>query len=83
MAVRAWDKLKPDLELCRVMLAALKRDKQSLQWTKDNGQYIPHFSTWLNQRRWEDEGEDLSLLSQAQDAGGYWADAPEVHHGKS
>lgn len=22
---------------------------------KDNGQYIPYPSTWLNQRRWEDE----------------------------
>ena len=48
MAVRAWDKLKPDKNLCYVMLAALERDKQSLQWTKDSGQFIPLFSTWLN-----------------------------------
>ena len=26
-------------------------------WTKDNGQYIPHPATWLNERRWEDEVE--------------------------
>lgn len=82
VAVRRWDKLRPDKELCYIMLAALERDKQSPQWTKDGGQFIPHFSTWLNQRRWEDDGEDPSLLSQSQDTGG-WADAPEVYHGKS
>lgn len=25
------------------------------QWKRDNGQYIPHPSTWLNQERWLDE----------------------------
>ena len=37
------------------ILSALSRQKQTPQWTKDNGQYIPNASTWLNQRRWEDE----------------------------
>ena len=78
LAVRAWDKLKPDKELCYVMLAALERAKQSLQWTKDLGQFIPLFSTWLNQGRWENKGVDLSLLPQSRDTGGYWADAPGV-----
>ena len=77
-AVRAWDKLKPDLELCRIMKAALKRAVRSPEWAEQGGQYIPHFSTWLNQRRWEDEDVDLSLLSQPQDAGG-WADAPRAN----
>lgn len=77
-AIRAWDKLKPGNELCHIMLAALKRDCDSPQWTKDSGSFIPHFSTWLNQRRWEDEGVDLSLLPKAQDAGGGWADDEEV-----
>ena len=77
-AIRAWDKLKPNKELCYLMLAALERDRSSPQWAEQDGQYIPHFSTWLNQRRWEDEGVDLSLLPQARDAGGFWADAPEV-----
>lgn len=38
------------------MLSAIKRAKQSEQWTKSNGQFIPMPATWLNQRRWEDEG---------------------------
>ena len=37
------------------MLAAIEKSKQSDQWTKDNGQYIPHPSTWIHQRRWEDD----------------------------
>ena len=35
-------------------------------------------STWINQRRWENEGVDLSQLPQASDSGGYWAPDPEV-----
>ena len=54
-ARRAWDKLKPDLALCRRMAAALDRDKQSPQWQEANGKYIPMASTWLNGRAWEDE----------------------------
>lgn len=77
-AVKAWDKLRPDKELCYIMKTALNRAIQSPQWTKDDGQFIPHFSTWLNQRRWEDEGVDLSLLPQTRDAGGFWADAPRA-----
>lgn len=75
-AVRAWDKLKPDKELCYAMKAALERAVQSPAWAEQDGRFIPHFSTWLNQRRWEDKGVDLSLLPKAKDAGSYWADAP-------
>lgn len=54
-ARRAWKKLHPDLELCRIMSAALERDKRSEQWRRDNGDFIPHPASWLNGRRWEDE----------------------------
>ena len=37
------------------MLNAIETAKQSMQWNKDNGQYIPNPATWLNQKRWEDE----------------------------
>ena len=36
------------------ILAALDRHKRSPQWIKDNGQFIPHPATWLNQERWND-----------------------------
>jgi hypothetical protein len=37
------------------LLTALENQKQTEQWRKDNGQFIPNPATWLNQRRWEDE----------------------------
>lgn len=77
-AIRAWDKLKPDKPLCRVMYTAMLRQKTSPQWTRDGGQYIPMFPTWLNGRRWEDQGVDPSQLPRPQDGGGYWANDPEV-----
>lgn len=54
-ARKAWDKLRPDLDLCRRMAAALDRDRRSPQWLEENGRYIPMASTWLNNRAWEDE----------------------------
>ncbi len=52
-AVKAWDKLKPDDALIDTMAWALVRQKRSPDWQRGIG--IPHASTWLNGRRWEDE----------------------------
>ena len=38
-----------------VILEALSQHKKSAQWTKNGGEFIPHASTWLNGRRWEDQ----------------------------
>lgn len=54
-ARKKFDKLNPDEELLKIMINAIEQQKQSEQWTKDNGQYIPHPATWIHQRRWEDE----------------------------
>lgn len=37
------------------ILAGVNRWKQSEQWTKDGGQFIPNPATFLNGRRWEDQ----------------------------
>lgn len=37
------------------ILAGLERWKQTEQWQKEGGQFIPHPATFLNQRRWEDD----------------------------
>ena len=34
---------------------AIEKQKKSAQWTKNDGQFIPHPTTWLNGKRWEDE----------------------------
>lgn len=54
-ARKAWAKLKPTAELFETIMAAVRASKNSLDWTKDNGRYIPHPATWLNGGRWEDE----------------------------
>ena len=54
-AVRAWKKIKPDATLMAKIMDGLQRWKESEQWLKENGQYIPYPATWLNKRRWEDE----------------------------
>jgi hypothetical protein len=56
-AEKSWNKLAPNEEIADSILTAIERQKHSQQWRKDNGQYIPHAATWLNQRRWEDETE--------------------------
>ena len=54
-AEKAFSKIHPDKSLLRQMLDAIELHKKSSQWQKDGGQYIPMPSTWLNQKRWEDD----------------------------
>ncbi len=44
------------------ILRAIEAHKQSDDWRRDGGRYIPYFASWLRGERWEDELEaDLSL----------------------
>lgn len=54
-AVKAFVKLKPDGAMLTKWIDSIGRQKKSVGWTKDAGQFIPHLSTWLNGQRWEDE----------------------------
>jgi phage replication O-like protein O len=54
-AEKAWIKLNPSIEFIPIILTALEKHKQSEDWKKENGKYIPYPATWLNDRRWEDE----------------------------
>ena len=51
-------KNKPDNDLLNEMLTKLEMFKQSESWLKDDGKFIPYPTTWLNQKRWEDEIEE-------------------------
>lgn len=53
-ARNSFIKLKPSEALTEKMLGAIAKAKQTAQWQKDRGQYIPNPATWLNQSRWED-----------------------------
>ena len=55
-ALKAWKKIKPDKQLYETILASVQDNvNRNQQWKRDNGQYIPNPSTWLNQQRWLDE----------------------------
>ena len=52
-AIKAWDQLKPSDELIDEIAKALRRQMATDQWKRGIG--IPYPSTYLRQRRWEDE----------------------------
>lgn len=54
-ALESWNRVNPNDELVATILAAVETQKNSQQWRKDAGQFIPHPATWLNQGRWNDE----------------------------
>lgn len=62
-ARRIFDRLKPDDAMVDRMIAAIEAQRGSAQWTKDNGQFIPHPSTWLNREGWEDQPATLTTVT--------------------
>lgn len=84
-ARKAWDKLKPSTELRQTLMSALGSHRLSRDWTKDDGQYVPMASTWLNGERWHDElapatGKTSTFTNLPQhEANAY----PEVPHGQT
>ncbi len=57
-ALKAWRRISAPASALPAMLTALEWQRESEQWQRDGGQYIPHPATWLNQSRWEDERPD-------------------------
>lgn len=60
-AVKAWAKIAPDEALQTVILGALASQRPHLDF-RENGRFIPHPATWLNEGRWDDE---ISLVGAA------------------
>lgn len=52
-AQKAWSKLTTEQR--QKAIDVLPAHKSQQEWLKDNGQYIPHPATWLNQNRFDDE----------------------------
>lgn len=57
-----WNKHAPNSELSDKIIDSVEKYKQSSQWKRDNGEYIPHPYTFLNQRRWEDEIQEVQKV---------------------
>ena len=54
-AYRAWGKIGAINGLLPQILQSIQDQKKGEQWCKENGQFIPHPSTWLNGAYWENE----------------------------
>lgn len=52
-ALKAWSRINPS-DYPKI-LRAVSLAKQTEQWQKDEGQYIPHAASYLRGERWEDE----------------------------
>lgn len=73
-AEKAWAKCRFTESDTERVLSAIRAQSASEQWRKDGGRFIPHPATWLNQRRWEDEGLKLN--------GAHAAEAPTLTAGQ-
>lgn len=67
-ARKVFERIKPDAQLQRTMLAAVAKQSTWAQWTKDGGQFIPNPTTWLSQQRWEDEAPHAASSSDDRQA---------------
>lgn len=50
---KSWKKCnghRPDIDR---LISIIRQQKKSTDWMKENGQFIPMATTWLNQRRWD------------------------------
>jgi hypothetical protein len=54
-ALKSFIKLKVDDPLFTEIMLGLEVAIKSSDWTRNNGQFIPHPATWLNGERWKDE----------------------------
>lgn len=63
-AQTAWLKLSPSKQEHEAIMAGLQKYIASEQWTKDDGRFIPHPTTWLNGERWKDEVKGAKAKSQ-------------------
>ena len=58
-ARKAFDKALKTTD-AGTMIRAVIAQKQSGQWLRENGRYIPNPATWLNQGRWDDEIQPIT-----------------------
>ena len=60
IALKAWLKHKPDID---VVIKSLTMIKRCDQWTKNKGEFIPYPASWLNAEGWNDVIEIKKLNS--------------------
>lgn len=66
-ARKKFEKLVPDESTLSAILSSLEYLKATDQWQRENGKYIPNPSTWLNQKRWQDEASQSPTTVRSTD----------------
>ena len=62
-AEAVFAKLNPNPELLARMLSAIDAKRNTSDWTKDGGKFVPLPATWLRAERWNDEAaNDMRTL---------------------
>lgn len=56
----SWKTYGCDNGIFDSIMESLSAHKKSSNWTKENGAYIPHGSTWVHGKGWEDETDNQS-----------------------
>jgi uncharacterized protein YdaU (DUF1376 family) len=69
-AFAEFRKLKPDREMLDRMLSALDCQKQSPDWLKEEGRYVPGIKKWLEDRYWERVPAELAVEARSRDEPG-------------
>lgn len=54
-AFEAWQSHNGNRPELDDLITHVNKWKETAEWKKENGQFIPYPSTWLNGKRWEDE----------------------------
>ena len=65
-ARRTFEKRKITAEMMPSVIQSVRKQCQSDAWKKDDGQFIPHPATWLNQGRWQDEIDTATAVPAEQ-----------------
>ena len=63
-ARKAWEKLRPEIPIMKMIADNVRERVEKGEWRKDNQSFILHASTYLNQKRWEDEVIDQHTQTQ-------------------
>lgn len=62
-AFKSWKKLNPNNDLTQQIINSVESLKRTRDWIKDRGKYIPMASTFINQRRWEDDPNSYNMTT--------------------
>jgi hypothetical protein len=54
-AERRYRRMAPTAAQQQAMRTAIEAQRLSKRWTKDDGEFVPEFATWLRNERWRDE----------------------------